>query len=302
MKAELRQEPSGLQVELTGHHIIGRSPDADITVSGSGVSREHCMVRKQGSGFWLYDLGSANGTLLNDREVSQPTQLNHGDVISMAEITLRFHVPGETREVALTDVGEARDDSSSMTIMTVAKKPIIILVADIMDYSGLSEKLTEEELATVLNAWYEECRRIMDKHGGVIDKFIGDAMFGYWKSTSPVFREQAIEAAKEMVHPGNWTEQAQQLLSTHEITFRCGMGLHIGEAAVGSVARGTRTALGDAVNIAFRIESMTRPLKQPILLSESFFADWTAGRDQVFSCGAHQLKGYSGEYELFGLS
>ncbi|MEM7015361.1 MAG: adenylate/guanylate cyclase domain-containing protein [Verrucomicrobiota bacterium] len=297
MEAELWQEPKGLRAKLTANTVIGRSPEADIKVFSSRVSREHCMVRQQASGFWLYDLGSANGTLLNDREVSQPTQLKHGDVISMADIVFRFHVPGETGDGS----GAAADESSSMTIMAVRKKPIIILVADIMDYSGLSEKLTEEELAKVLNAWYEDCRRVMDARGGVIDKFIGDAMFGYWNATTPELRQHAIDAAKEIIHPQNWTEEAQQLLTAHGLSVECGAGLHIGEAAVGSVARGTRTALGDAVNIAFRIESMTRPLERKILASDGFFAGWDAGRSQAASCGTHELKGYTGDYELFSL-
>ncbi|MFT5466747.1 MAG: adenylate cyclase [Verrucomicrobiales bacterium] len=297
MEAELWQEPKGLRAPLAAHTVIGRSPEADIKVFSSRVSREHCMVRQQASGFWLYDLGSANGTLLNDREISQPTQLKHGDVIAIADITFRFHVPGENNDLSPDSLGSG----NAMTIMAVRKTPIIILVADIVNFSGISEKLDERELATVLNDWYDDCRRIIDGRGGVIDKFMGDGMFAYWKTTTPVLRAEAISAAKELVRPEKWSEATQQLLADRGISISCGIGLHIGEAAVGSVARGTRTALGDAVNIAFRIESMTRPIGRPVLASGDFFAGWGAGLELVETCGSHELKGYEGTYELLAV-
>lgn len=297
MEAELWQEPKGLRASLAAHTVIGRSPEADIKVFSSRVSREHCMIRQQASGFWLYDLNSANGTMVNDREVSQPVQLKHGDVISIADITFRFHVPGESNgpEPGITETPHA------MTIMAVRKTPIIILVTDIVNFSGISEKLDEQELATILNEWYEECRRIIDGRGGVIDKFMGDGMFAYWKSTTPELRAEAIEAATALAEPDHWTESTRQLLEDRGIKIRCGVGLHIGEAAVGAVARGAKTALGDAVNIAFRIESMTRPIGKPILASGDFFVGWDAGLTLVESCGMHELKGYEGTWELLAV-
>lgn len=296
MEGELWQEPAGHCTRLSASTLVGRSPEADIQLSSARVSREHCMLRRQGNGYWLYDLGSANGTLLNDREVVQPTQVKHGDVISVADVTFRFMVPGE-----IGPPGGGDPSEGEITMMSIRKNPIIILVTDIVGYSGLSAKLAEEDLATVINAWYEDCGRVMERRGGVIDKFIGDAMFGYWKSTSPIQRIEALAAAKELVAPRHWTSEAGRILADHDLVVRCGAGLHIGEAAIGSVARGARTALGDAVNIAFRIESMTRPLGRPVLASEAYFSGWDAGLSSAESCGRHALKGYTGEYELFAV-
>ena len=92
-----------------------------------------------------------------------------------------------------------------------------------------------------------------------------------------------------------------QLMTKHGISLKCGVGLHIGDAAVGAVARGTRTALGDAVNIAFRIEALTRNLGRPILVSGDFLKDWEAGQALFDPCGSYELKGYSGATELFAL-
>lgn len=296
MEAELWQEPNGLRATLSASNVIGRSPEADIKVFSSRVSREHCMIRQQASGYWLYDLGSANGTLLNDREIAQPMQLKHGDLIVIADITLRFRIPGEGDGPDQESLAEA----PSATPIGVRKTPIIILITDIIDFSGLSEKLTEEQLAQVLNTWYEDCRKVINDAGGTIDKFMGDGMFAYWTHTTPEFRALAVEAGKALLKP-DWPEEIQQLLDEHGVEIRCGAGLHIGEAAVGAVARGTRTALGDAVNIAFRIESMTRPLGRALLASNAFFAGWGAGQIMFESCGAHPLKGYTEPVELFAL-
>ena len=297
MEAELWQEPNGLRAPLSANTVIGRSPEADIKVFSSRVSREHCMVRQQATGYWLYDLGSANGTLVNDREVVQPVQLQNGDIIAMADITFRFHVPGEP-----TPSGAPAMETPNATIMAIRKTPLIIIIADIVNFSAVSDSLDDEkELPKVLNDWYEDCRRIIQDRGGVIDKFMGDGMFAYWKATTPELRVEAIEAAKELVEPQNWSPEARELLDKHGLKIRCGVGLHIGEASVGSVARGARTALGDAVNIAFRIESMTRPLQRSILLSDAFFSGWEAGRELVESCGDHELKGYTGTHELYAL-
>jgi adenylate cyclase len=83
------------------------------------------------------------------------------------------------------------------------------------------------------------------------------------------------------------------------VTIRCGVGLHIGTAAVGSVARGEKTALGDVVNIAFRIEAMTRELGYPILASGDFFEDWEMGKSVFHQLGPHELRGYSEPVELY---
>ena len=245
------------------------------------------MVMAQAAGFWLYDLGSANGTELNGRQMDQPTQLRHGDIIVMADITFEFHVPEEAGEFDMAAITE-----SPMTVIGVRKTPMLILVTDIVDFSGLSERLTEEGLAAVLNVWYDQCRTIMDETGGTIDKFMGDGMFGYWKTTTPEARANALEAARRVAAG----------LETHGEFLRCGVGLHIGEAAAGAVTRGERTVLGDAVNIAFRIESLTRGLQQSVLASSAFFDGWGTGLSMFSSVGTHELKGYTEPVELFALN
>jgi len=297
MEAELWQQPKGLRAKLADSCVIGRSPEADIKVFNAKVSREHVMIRRQASGYWIYDLDSANGTFVNDREVTQPLQLQNGDVIQMADVVFLFHVPGQNGDGA-----RAAGIPDPPTLMVVRKTPAILLVADIMGYSGFSAKIGDAQVQRLINCWYEDCQELILESGGTIDNFLGDGVFAYWKSVTPEARGQAIRAAVLLAAgPRNVPPDLAQLMESRGLKVRCGVGLHIGEPNFGAVVRGTRTALGDDVNLAFRIEAITRGVGQPVLVSGAFLEGWEAGVSHFKSCGRHHLRGYEEPLELFTL-
>jgi len=295
MEAQLQQQPRGLNFTLGESCVIGRSEEADVQVYSSRVSRQHAMIRLHADGFRLYDLDSANGTQVNERDVDQPVLLRDGDLITMADISFRF---SEFRE-ADAPVAPAAP-APTVTTVGVKKTPIIVLVSDIVNFTGMSEKLTDEQLAAVLNVWYEDCRRLIEESQGQVDKFMGDGVFAYWRQTTPEARVQVLRAARHLVGgPQHFPEGVGKLMRKKGVSIRCGVGLHLGTAAVGSVARGTKTALGDVVNIAFRIEAMTRQLGCPILASGDFFKDWEVGKSVFHALGPQELKGYSEPLDLY---
>lgn len=296
MEAELWQQPKGLRAKLADSCVIGRSPEADIKVFNSKVSREHIMIRRQASGYWIYDLDSANGTFVNDREVTQPVQLQNGDVIQMADVVFLFHVPGQ--EVN----GGLAAGAPDPTMMLVRKTPAILLVADIMGFSGFTAKIGEDNVQRLINAWYEDVQELILESGGTIDNFLGDGVFAYWKSVTPEARSQAIRAAVLLAAgPRNVSPDLAQVLDSRGLKVRCGVGLHIGEPNFGAVIRGTRTALGDDVNLAFRIEAITRAVGRPVLVSGAFLDGWDMGVSHFSSCGFHHLRGYPEPVELYTL-
>jgi DNA-binding NtrC family response regulator len=69
---------------------IGRDPECTIRLSGAGISRRHAEVSRREDGFWVSDLGSANGTRVNGSACKKPRKLAHGDVVSLGETSLRF--------------------------------------------------------------------------------------------------------------------------------------------------------------------------------------------------------------------
>ncbi|MBU6303550.1 MAG: adenylate/guanylate cyclase domain-containing protein [Verrucomicrobia bacterium] len=295
MEAQLRQQPTGLTFSLGETCVIGRSEEADVQVYSSRVSRQHAMIRWHADGYRIYDLDSANGTMVNDRDVDQPTLLQDGDIITLADILFQFHVPTEAEQVS-----PPAPAAPTVTFGGVQKLPIIALVSDIVNFSGISEKVTEEQLASILNVWYEDCRRLMEESKGQIDKFMGDGMFAYWRQTSPEARVQALRVARQLVcGPQDVPEGVAKLMRKKGVSIRCGVGLHIGTAAVGSVARGEKTALGEVVNIAFRIEAKTRDLGYPILASADFFENWEVGKSVFHPLGPQELRGHSEPVELY---
>jgi pSer/pThr/pTyr-binding forkhead associated (FHA) protein len=75
-----------------GGAIIGRSPDVDIVVAHSEVSRRHAAIASDEQGWTISDLGSTNGVRLNGHALSAPTRLSNGDVIELGDIELIFEV------------------------------------------------------------------------------------------------------------------------------------------------------------------------------------------------------------------
>jgi pSer/pThr/pTyr-binding forkhead associated (FHA) protein len=90
-------DPTGREHPLTGETItIGRAVENDIVITSKRVSREHARVRREGWRVMLEDLGSTNGTFLNDQRVLAPMALRDGDQIKIGDVTLIFRDPDIT--------------------------------------------------------------------------------------------------------------------------------------------------------------------------------------------------------------
>ena len=95
------------------------------------------------------------------------------------------------------------------------------------------------------------------------------------------------------------TPVRKHLRETRGVVLDCRIGLHLGPVALGAMGKGINTAVGDAVNIAFRIESLTRLIDRPALVSRAFVEGWE-GADEAFeSCGFHRVKGQDTPIEVF---
>ena len=91
------------------------------------------------------------------------------------------------------------------------------------------------------------------------------------------------------------------LRETRGIVLDCRIGLHVGDVAIGAMGKGVHTALGDAVNVVFRIEGLTRTVDRPELVSAAFLEGWPEGQTYFESCGEHRMKGISEPIEVFAL-
>jgi adenylate cyclase len=250
---------------------IGRVEQNDIPIPDPKVSRNHAAIRTLGDGrHYIMDMGSANGTFLNDKRVVSPLALGDGDSIAIggAKVIFRCDEPDEaTKKVQ-------RPDQQTLVTFGVQMKKITVLVSDIIGYTDLSSKADPDLLSSVLGAW---CRAVSDateKHGGVVDKFIGDAVMVRWVTEGAELESSMLSALKLSHDIKVATDAINQSFPDLPTPLSVGVGINTGQAILGSVGGSTRrdyTAIGDTVNIAFRLESATRTLECDVVVGEASY-------------------------------
>ena len=178
-------------------------------------------------------------------------------------------------------------------------REITVLFSDIRGFTTLSEKSTPEEIVSLLNRYFSLQVEIIFRHGGTLDKFIGDAIMAFWGAPQedPQHAAHAVAAALEM-------EQAllhfKDELGEDGKDFDVGIGIHTGKAVVGFIGSDARmdyTAIGDTVNLASRIEGLTKGVAR-ILVSSDTVAHCQNAFDFSPS-GSYKVKGRLQEVELF---
>jgi adenylate cyclase len=155
------------------------------------------------------------------------------------------------------------------------KRYITVLFADIRGFTTRSEKMPPESLVRDLNQYLTAMVEAIQSRNGMIDKFIGDgimALFGV-PLNDPNHILHAVEAAKAMIEALDRLNR--KLVENGREPIAIGIGLHAGEAVVGNIGSPEKmeyTAIGDVVNTAARIESLTRKLDANILISGDAFS------------------------------
>lgn len=153
------------------------------------------------------------------------------------------------------------------------KREVTVMFVDIRNFTPLAESLEPRTLIAILNDFFELCIGTIAANGGFVDKFIGDAIMALFGAPEPNPRhhDAAVACALELQSAlGEMNARVRSLGVDWE--FGCGIGINSGEVVVGSVGSGRRmeyTALGDAVGVASRLESLTRQVSRPILVGEA---------------------------------
>jgi adenylate cyclase len=153
------------------------------------------------------------------------------------------------------------------------KKEIFVIFSDLEGFTKMSHALEPEMVATLLNRYLDSLSEVVLDHGGVIDKFVGDAVVAFWGApiALPDDGERAARAGYAIWQAGEaFRKGADPGLPP---IGRTRVGLHFGEAVVGNFGGKTRiqyTALGDSMNTASRLEAANKELETGVLASREF--------------------------------
>jgi adenylate cyclase len=155
-------------------------------------------------------------------------------------------------------------------------KIVTIYFCDLADFTAVSEKLTPQELVQHLSDYLGTFSAQILATGGTVDKYVGDGIMAFWGAPVPnpthalaacttALRNQ--QSLKEL--RGRWQAEGKPLLFTR-------IGIHMGEVVVGNIGSPTRlnyTVMGDAVNLASRLEGLNKYYGTEILISESIYQE-----------------------------
>jgi adenylate cyclase len=179
------------------------------------------------------------------------------------------------------------------------QKQLAILFADIRNFTPLAETLPAYDVIHLLNRFFLRMGRVVQQHGGTINAYLGDgfmALFGLEHPSNAALR--ATEAGVEML--SELDAMRAYLLPLGITGFRIGIGVHYGQAVVGGVGTEHRrvTAVGDAVNVASRIEQANKPAGTAMLVSEAVYRQ-VASQVRVGREVDLTLPGKSGQFRLY---
>ena len=274
------ETPNQDSIRVEGNCSIGRSAKNTMVLDSPKISRWHAIINVQNVGeFWLIDLGSSNGTFLNKRRVHHPVKLCDQDQIIIGDFVFTFRQPIEvTSEYQTTFI--------ERTIREIENVACWLLVADIENFTPLSRSLTSDKLARLIGGWVATCKEIIEAHEGMIDKYLGDGFFAYWRDDQNATRNVA-----DALGP---LKQAQ---ARNEPLFR--LALHFGLVAIGGVpSMGEESLMGQDVNFVFRMEKLAASLEVYLLISAA--ANHKLGSlIKPEPAESHELKGFEGKHEFF---
>ena len=189
------------------------------------------------------------------------------------------------------------------------EREVTVMFTDIYDFTGLAGNHSSQELVNFLNQHFSLLAGSVEAEEGTVDKYIGDSMMAFWGAPEdqPDHAERAFRAALEIASRIRLHNAQRKDDGLDPIRLR--IGLHTGPVIVGNIGAPGRvnyTIVGDTVNVAQRIESLSKELhedaRDAVILISSTTIEALGGGLQDFSVGAHILRGRDGPIEIFRLA
>ena len=185
------------------------------------------------------------------------------------------------------------------------RQPAAILFADIRGFTARSERSQPAAIAEFLASFRARATRAIERHGGIVDKFVGDDVMGVFgvPVATPADAANALAAGRDLLAEVEaWNRKRRR---EGRRTVSIGIGIHYGEVFAGVIGDGERlefTVIGDAVNTASRIEELTKSTGWPMLVSADLIEGATAAApDDFHPLPALDLRGRQEPIGLFAL-
>jgi len=174
-----------------------------------------------------------------------------------------------------------------------------IMICDLRDFTRISNNWPRDDVIDLLNGYFDAMSEPIARHGGEILKFIGDGLLAIFPLSDP-------SACANLLHAVAEARQAIAALNeensrTGRAPLNYGTGVHVGDVMYGNIGSRTRldfTVIGPAVNMASRLETLTKQLGRTVLLSRAF-ADFVNEDFDLERVGEYPVHGFSDPIELF---
>ncbi len=181
------------------------------------------------------------------------------------------------------------------------RRQITVLIADVRNFTAMSERLPPEDLVRGLNIYFEKMLEAIYAYRGTLDKFLGDGLLAVFGAPldDAEHQKMAIFAAEAMLKAAR--RLRAEIRVRHKVDWRIGIGVHTGWAVVGNVGSEMRmeyTAIGDTVNAASRIEGLNKEYHTEFLASEAV-VDAVGDCFKFREVDAVQLRGTSQSMKLY---
>ena len=174
-----------------------------------------------------------------------------------------------------------------------------IMICDLRDFTGISDNWPRDDVIELLNGYFDAMSEPIVRHGGEILKFIGDGLLAIFPLSQPSAGASLLRAL---------TDARQAMMALNErhrqngrAPLNYGVGVHVGDVMYGNIGSQSRldfTVIGPAVNMASRLEGLTKQLGRQVLLSRAF-ADLVQSDFDLERVGEYPVRGFSDPIELF---